>query len=336
MDINNTVKPTNKRDESLDLLKFITIFMVITGHTFQCLGYDIKSLDIFPINIFTLIQMPQFMFITGYVSYRSIENRSFKYLAETRWKSLLRPMIVYSLIIYLGTYFSNSDTPILYGIIRSYFKSYWFIWAVVYCLLFMYVCRRLLKYGIALITILSVLVCSIPPEYSFIPHFSYFQAMLPFFILGFYCKKYDLLLRYIDKVQYILPVSLIIFIACVPFYSGSHTFYFFSDMTTIEHLKSFILMLIAGVSGIISCYYLITLLLKKITNLRFAITAGQYTFAMYMIQGIVFKIFSHINIDLHYYVLYWIAAISIFIIINLFIVIIKRSKLLSLILLGKS
>lgn len=322
------------RDKALDLLKYVTIFMVVTGHTFQYLGYGLDCLDLFPIDIFTMIQMPQFMFISGFVSFKSLQNAPYKYLLETRWKSLLRPMIFYSLVIYTEAIIWGGNLSVL-GPIKAYINSYWFIWAVIYSLIFMYVSIRILKLNSALTVLMAIATCLIPSKFIPIPHFSLFQAMLPFFLFGFYCKQYDILDKIYRKFNYIAPSALFIFFCCLYFYNGRNSFYFFREMAFIEMMKSFCFMLIAGTSGIILCYCLIKYSLTKLKNVDFAITAGQYTFAIYMMQGIVFNTLQHYNLNFREYWLCWIVAILIFGAINTLIKIVREAKLLSLLLLGK-
>ena len=309
--------------------------MVISGHTFQYTGYGEGYLDLFPFNIFTLIQMPQFMFISGFVSYKSIETASAKYIFKTRWQSLLRPMITYCAFIFgLSVLYGISQLSLL-GFAKACAFSYWFIWAVIYALIFMLVSRRLFKLNIVLITLLSFIISFIPVEYVPLPGFTFFRSLLLFFVIGFYCKQQDLLRKIYNNCKYLLPAIAIVFVLCLILYSGKNSFYFFSRMNPLEHIQYFTLMLAAGLSGISICYCLIRLYVTKCKENKFIMIAGRYTFAMYMIQGVVFSAMSYCNIALNSYLLSWLLALGIFVAINVLIKFLKRFRFTSAMLLGK-
>lgn len=95
-------------------------------------------------------------------------------------------------------------------------------------------------------------------------------------------------------------------------------------------------LLVAGVSGIVLSYLVLQFLTRR-RSFPWLMHIGFYTFSIYMVQGILFNvIFRAWQFDLHYQFFYWLAAIVITYAVWNFVRLIAHSKILSLLLLGKT
>lgn len=84
-----------KRNEKIDFLKGVAIFLVVYGHIIQ---YCIKNKGDFFLNlVFKIIysfHMPLFMIISGYLFYNTLQNnKQIKQLIYKKFKQLIVPAI---------------------------------------------------------------------------------------------------------------------------------------------------------------------------------------------------------------------------------------------------
>lgn len=333
-----------KRDAVLDILKFIAIFMVINGHTFQYSGCGEASLDISFIKFTTITQMPLFTFISGYVSYRAITTQPLWCgIMKRRWYSLIRPMLIFCLIwavIQLAFYTPTPITPwvIVDTTLFSIKSSYWFIYVVLYCIILGYVATR--WGGEEMVMLLTIALIQFVPDGTTIPPFmSLLKAMLPFFFGGMLFKKYDMFAT-LQRVKWIsIAIATLTLGIGLWLYSGAHTFYFFANLTTQQHIESYVEMLGAGFASIILCYFAAQYFDKKFGNsgiIGIIKRLGNYTFAMYMIQGIVFAAMRQHAIHIDSHTMQLLLSLTIFLSICLCVALMSRSRLLSRLLLGKT
>lgn len=325
------------RDNTIDILKFIAIFMVICGHTFQYFGIGVEYLNIPFFKITTMIQMPLFTFISGYVSYKAITQYPIKQIFSSRARSLLWPMCVFSTLMFVITLpliWQHADFQLIIPkYVGSIIYSYWYIWVILYSICSAYLSNILLGYKGLLISLLIVILVpfNIP-----IPHILYYKAMYPFFVGGLIFYKYDLFDFIVSYKKVFIALLSLIFIGCYYWYDYNNVFYFFKQLPLNQCISSYLHMLISGFCGICLIYILVKFLgggKHKYTKIMMYL--GQYTFGLYMLQGIVFKIVENNNLFITNYLLLSLIAIGGFASMCLCIYLISHSEFLSKHLLGK-
>lgn len=130
----NVSGPTARFD-FLDYIKGVLIFLVVYGHVIQFIEY--KNSDLFWYNpvykIIYMFHMPLFMAISGFVSYNSIQKKSFAEIFSNRIRTLIIPIVFFGLFdlivgFLLGETVGLKQLPIL--IVKSIIGNLWFLWAL--------------------------------------------------------------------------------------------------------------------------------------------------------------------------------------------------------------
>ena len=299
-----------RRNPVFDFLKFIAIFLVVLQHFMMRLGLDMGMTDVWVGKMIIMVNMPLFIFISGWFS-GSLHNKTLVQLISSRYTSLMRPTIVYSILSAYVCGVILNDLPSGWGghfifIMHSIISSYWFIWVVLYCTIVTWVTFFFIrmiysgKYSLLfeLLILTIILFASFLIPNGTVPHIHYFKAMFPLFVIGYglngikffdKCKPFTKSLALICAVTY-LGISLV--------YQGEWSFYFFG-LTPMPYLAYYyVLMIIVAMCGIVALYYFCAFYLShrsvksKFNNkIVKAITdLGSYTLAIYMIQGILMSV----------------------------------------------
>lgn len=188
----------DKREPFFDLLKGFTILLVVLGHCIQegsGASFSAQSLY-FQDRLYQFIysfHMPLFMMVSGYLSWGSIEKavsgKERVALIKRRAKVLLTPVFFWTGVEYLRNFMLNPSEEAAKGpvkILISYFynalSNLWFLWAVFWCFLIVFVMHCYLKDNIILY-ILGFLLMFFVPDGMCLGVYKY---MLPYFILSFY------------------------------------------------------------------------------------------------------------------------------------------------------
>lgn len=199
-----------QRIQYIDRLKGLTILLVVMGHVF---GFHQPEDGIYA--FFGTFRMPLFMFLSGLVI--AAPPRLSKVLKK--WRRFLVPFFV----VGLACTFYRHDT------IAEFLKDggkggYWYLWvlALFYLVLSLFRCGRTGRKGVVLDLGLFVIaditmkmlakVCIVPGE-SDILSLQRSMAMWPFFMAGYFARKYDLL-RLLRKYSFIATLALVAFMAC--------------------------------------------------------------------------------------------------------------------------
>lgn len=184
-------------------------------------------------------------------------------------------------------------------LIKSVITTYWFVWVLLYCTLFNWVTGRISRWlSINKYTvqgILLILILLIPRDYRYIPFVSYFQAMCPLYLIGSLFKEKDLVtyVKSLSSVWIFLLLGVYLFLAIIS--KEDQSFYFYVKMNLAEVIVPFLYMLLTGMIGITGILLLANRIVERhatstlIINLSYI---GQYTLAIYFLQGIVIGIFD--------------------------------------------
>lgn len=324
-----------KRDASLDIVKCICIFFVILGHTIQCFGEGINVLE-HPIGkLITMFNMPLFIFVSGYLSLGAL-NRSLLENIRSKWNSLVLPMLIFSLVCYAITCDSKASVlQIVRGGISAVIYSYWFIYVVLYSIFYLFVVMKFAKGQLWAIIVSLFILLFVPKEIG-IPHLMSFKAMCPFFIIGYLFRKFNFL-DYIKRCRISVGIiSAVIFVSCYFIYDGDYFFYHFAKMSVGELIPCYFLMIISGSSGIV-LFLILSKQLSKIKGRFMGLIKyfGQYTFAIYMIQGVFFALVIKQNYQIHNDLVYFLLAILSFVLICMLVFLLTKNRFTSRYLLGK-
>lgn len=85
------------RNPVFDFLKSLAIVLVVLQHFMMRLGLGMEMMNVWPGKLITMVNMPLFIFISGWFA-TSLHKKSFRQLVTTRYASMVRPTIVYSVL----------------------------------------------------------------------------------------------------------------------------------------------------------------------------------------------------------------------------------------------
>lgn len=300
------------RNPVFDLLKFIAIFLVVLQHFMMRFGLEMGMMDVWPGKMIIMVNMPLFIFISGWFS-GSLHNKTIGQLVTSRYTSLVRPTIVYSILSAFACGIILNDLPSNCGgylkfIMHSIISSYWFIWVVLYCTIVTWLAFFLIrmiyngKYSLTmeLLLLTAILFVSFLIPNGTVPHIHYFKAMFPLFIIGYGLSS----IKFFDKCKSIAKclaiICFVIYLGVSLVYQGKWSFYYFG-LTPMPYLAYYyVLMILVAMCGIVALFYFCNYYLthrsgkskfgnkivKAITEL------GGYTLAIYMIQGVLMAVLN--------------------------------------------
>jgi fucose 4-O-acetylase-like acetyltransferase len=195
-----TMRPptqTPQRNDFIDYLRGLLIYLVVYGHLIEHLAYNDNSrfyLDPFLKAIYTF-HMPLFMAASGFVSFRGISSRPFLYCVRKRLEQIIVPALCWAVL-----YTLVKSLPALFGkvtpgeAIHSYFLAlkkfkpgFWFLYAVLFSSVGVAGLRAFgldrVQYFVAASAALLLV-----PDWA---KMYYAKFMFPFFCLGYALAKGD-------------------------------------------------------------------------------------------------------------------------------------------------
>lgn len=327
-----------KRIAYYDILKCVIIFLVIWGHCGQQLGLGMDSLDTIDGQIRTLIDMPMFMIMCGFFAFTSFQ-KTVKSFLLSKWNTLLLPMLVYCVGGCLTDLFVKESCITAWGgklLISNIIYGYWFIWTVLGCSLIMLFCRKCVSSRYRPLVVCAFWIILLFMPFWPIPHLLSHKAMFPFFVFGYMLRQYEVVPLLMRHRAWSFSLAGLLFLGVFFCFSGEDSFYYFASMSKAQYAISYLLMLLGGISGFIICLMLSMQIGKKENKLTlFLKYAGQYTLAMYMMQGLVMKILGACHLHIYSEAIYFSSALLLFFSLSLIIFFCTKSEILSKYLLGK-
>ena len=221
-------KQDKKRNPYLDIIKAILILLVLIGHSIQYgSGENYLNKQLFFNNyLFKFIysfHMPLFIMISGYLSYNSLNKVNLKDTIISKFKSLIIPIFIWSIIpfiISINNYINIKELIKLF--ITTFSTNLWFLWSLFYINVLVKIINKYFKDNIY-IYILSILITFILPNTYIIKYFNFqfslYSFMYIYFLLGYFYKKYNLdtkLNKYINNKTLIINTILFILLL-IPF-----------------------------------------------------------------------------------------------------------------------
>ncbi|MDE6748044.1 MAG: acyltransferase family protein [Lachnospiraceae bacterium] len=192
---------TTSREKLPDLLKGFGIILVVLGHCIQVgsgTAFNAESLyfsDKFYQFIYSF-HMPLFMMVSGYLSWGSMQRATSGKqrvdLLKRRVKVLITPVFLWitaEYLIKLIINLVNGNRPqktFLFEYINNILNNFWFLWAVFWCFLIVFIMHYFFKDSVILY-ILGFMVMFFIPDGMALGAYKY---MMPYFIVPFYLHKY--------------------------------------------------------------------------------------------------------------------------------------------------
>jgi len=263
----------NKRNILLDALKGFTIILVVLGHSIQYVQNKAFDSNL----VFRLIysfHMPLFMFISGFVSFKTFDGSWNKLLK--RFKSLIIPFwawFIFSFFVsYLIYIFNGVNKPDLQYSIIAVLKSpdngLWFLWILFLNYIFLFLSFKISTKFEEIYMFFFLLAINV------FMHFTKWSYLgigllgwhLRFYLLGYVIHKYE---HKINKILKILGIlSFFLYPILVSYWYRTATPLFFESLFLKPFcVKIFIYIykLIVPISGI----FLVYLFFKTIINFNF-------------------------------------------------------------------
>ena len=182
---------TKQRNLYLDIMKGISIFLVILGHSIQY-GSKISYVEndlFFADSIFKLIysfHMPLFAMLSGYLFFYTIKKRTPKELLINRIKMLILPIICWGTIDFLIRILTGelNGVGIIWWIKRyilTLFGTLWFLWAILLCSAVVSAIHYLFQDNKIIMLLLMSIFFIVPDKFNFV----YMKFLYPFFVAGY-------------------------------------------------------------------------------------------------------------------------------------------------------
>lgn len=277
-----------QRDNSLDFIKGVIIFLVIWGHMLQKTNQSMVYDSIWDNPIYKVIyafHMPLFMSISGYLTFHSLKRRPGREFIKHRLLPMIQTVIAWG-TIHLINLLCIGQIGGLSDIINSYTDGFWFIWAIIHCSILITLvdkARNTRLYYVTIILTFGLSVVSLVPSKT--------TFMYPFF-LGSYLIT-DLNIR-IPKRAYIgCAILYIVTLAYMISQTGSMDFNLrihkesFWQIVSMDFLRWWV-----GILGCITVFVFMKRLFNYINNTRFAgriSLVGRKTLQIYVLNVVLLE-----------------------------------------------
>lgn len=183
----------NRRNECLDIIRGVAVILMVFGHCIQY-GNGVEYSQpnhFFYDKVFQVIysfHMPLFMILSGYLFAFTLRKcHSFGDFAKNRFQRILLPIIGWQTVDFaergiklIGT--GQMSLAFLVEYVRSWFEGSWFLWAVFYCSIAIFIVQFYLK-GNCLIYASGLILTFFVPDYIY--NMELYKFMYPFFIGGY-------------------------------------------------------------------------------------------------------------------------------------------------------
>lgn len=193
-----TLAPEEIQREKLpDILRGFAIILVVLGHCIQEGSGEVFRAQALYFNdkLYQFIysfHMPLFMMISGYLCWgsmqRAVTRNERRALLKRRVVTLLAPIFLWTAVDYarilITNYIKGEAQPeaIVFVYFYNALNNLWFLWAVLWCFLIVYVMHYFLKNSIVLYVLGFMGLFFIPDGLGL----GAYKYMMPFFIVSFY------------------------------------------------------------------------------------------------------------------------------------------------------
>lgn len=283
---------TGGRNLEIDIIKGVSIMLVLWGHTIQNLSPEDSYYSDWIFKMIYSFHMSLFALINGYLFYSSQRKRNFVGALRSRLTGLLYPIIVWTTLDWiLG---SAIHKKIVMGEWIDLFTGnmLWFLWSIFAANLVLIIAEKWIELRWAKII---WLIFGFFVMYMF-PNAELNLFLYPYVILGFYYKKHDESSLSVRKYGWI---CILFFILLLPLYKETSFIYttgislWKSDVTAQPHILINLYRYVIGLVGSVTVIYIVCVLGGKHKTLdRMLSKCGQYTMQIYILQCFFFKVFA--------------------------------------------
>jgi fucose 4-O-acetylase-like acetyltransferase len=274
------------RNTFLDMLKGITITLVVLGHTIQ---YITDPVYFYGNPVFIAIysfHMPLFMAISGYLFYHSLQKPVIEILTK-KINHLIVPLLIWTLIeVVCRLVFQSQNAVGPMAFIHKYLsaipRTFWFIWVLFICtLIATFMFKYLNKWYWHLLFFLMLFAL---PDFVSMNHI---KNMYPYFIAGILFKKHEIQLK--NVLHKIVSLSMVLYTIGIWFWSDKLYIYTtgmeFIDRKGINYSQIGIdaLRFLIGFTGC-ACFIFLCQQLHKRIKFNFADRLGSKSLGIYLIH----------------------------------------------------
>jgi len=251
------MKENQQRVRYIDQLKGVAILIVVIGHFIQYNTVEGNRNILF--GIIYSFHMPLFMFISGYVAYKTIQpkilNQYFLFLKK-KISAILVPFFTWPLIInpyFFNNQYNNNPFKTLTILINGPSGGLWFLWYLfflylLYTLFLALTIRFNRGCSITLDLLFGALICIIPIGVGMSHIISYadsFTLYYIFFFMGVFVSKFEFIKNFI--------MTNTVFSCCFIFFMVGSRLY---DFNSHSHLNLAIKLMLS-ISAIITIYFIV-------------------------------------------------------------------------------
>ena len=291
------------RDPFWDVIKGIAVLLMLLGHSIEYgMGAEYFESKAYMNNQFFQFiygfHMPLFMSVSGYFFYKSIQKRNLCEFAKKLCTQIVLPILSFCVVAFFLKYGGELSSMGLTSILKSFIVTciitLWFLWAYLYSSTLLGICNKL-KVDSWWVQLLIVIILYCTPDIFNTGNFKY---MYPFFLLGYYCRKYDWLSHINNYNLQVGLASFLVYFTLMNFCYTSDTLiyttqiYLFKGDGVLMHLYNDILRLVVGFFGVVGCVTLIKHCLNVNTNGKVAkmlVELGCRSLGIYCFQDMVVK-----------------------------------------------
>lgn len=276
---------------TLDLVKGIAIILVVWGHFIQnsFVASDVYYDNLVFMTIYSF-HMPLFALVSGYLLWGSLKKHSLKELVISRFRTLLLPITIWSILNWLLSILQHRSVSIelLWETVTGNFL--WFLWSVLAAQLVLCVMEKMItdKYKwIGYIIGLFVM-------YVF-PNQELNLFLYPFILVGFLFNKNSLELSKISIGKWcVIPLWIILLFLfrrdCYIYISGISPWK--SELEVGRHFVIDIYRYVIGFAGSLSVILIVQRLEGPLFKVRWLAAWGENSMQIYIMQCFVMKLYS--------------------------------------------
>ncbi|TDE08554.1 acyltransferase family protein [Dyadobacter psychrotolerans] len=287
---------TRARSEFIDFAKGYAILLVVLGHSVQI----VEEAIFFESFVFVFIysfHMPLFISISGYLFYSTVTKKSLQEIFCQRFKSLVIPTIIWTMIMFLLynyqelVYPQQDKKSLLKSFIGLIPRFYWFLPILFASMILL---ATFLSFRITLfIQFLVFTVLLFLPDIS---SFAFLKYLFPFFVIGYLFNKFNLVFIKISPL--VILLFTLIFLAFLIFwrteffiYNSGMEFFRFSNLSfDLKQIYVNIYRYLAGLFGVaVNLFFLhkAYVFLQKKFMLDPFLKIGSKSLGIYMIHLLV-------------------------------------------------
>lgn len=290
-----TIRHPVERNETLDCVKGVAIFLVIWGHCIQFLFPD-AELSYFQNPIFKIIyafHMPLFMAVGGFLFANSERKYSDSDLLKRRTKRLLFPVITWSALTAIWQSIAHFASTHHFSAYRPH-NALWFLTSTLFCVIVALVCRRIAGGHPAVYISAVLLSLALPDSYEL----NFDKFMLPYFVAGI------LFYRYRSKIPQAAykatwAISIATFVVLLThwkteyyIYTSGMSLYVFEPWHKLLIVGVRFLAGFAGIGSIVPAIHS----LRNRATLEPLAYLGKFTMGIYVLSMAVFPYLSQVGI----------------------------------------